>query len=81
MSRGKSFHANRWGNNEKNERLYFLAPKSLRTATAATRLKALAPGKTSSDKPRQCIKKQRYYFANKCLYSQSYGVSSSLVQM
>ena len=53
MSRGKSFHANRWGNNEKNERLYFLAPKSLRTATAATRLKALAPWKTSSDKPRQ----------------------------
>ena len=27
------------------------------------------------------IKKQRHYFANKCLYSQSYGFSSSHVQM
>ena len=26
---------------------------------------------------RQCIKKQRHYFANKGLYSQSYGFSSS----
>ena len=26
-------------------------------------------------KPRQHIKKQRYYFANKDLYSQSYGFS------
>ena len=28
------------------------------------------------DQPRQCIKKQRYYFANKCLSSQGYGFSS-----
>ena len=29
------------------------------------------------DKPRQCIKKQRHHFADKGLYSQSYGFSSS----
>ena len=38
-------------------------------------------GKKSCDKPRQHIKKQRHYFTNKGLYSQSYGFSSSHVQM
>ena len=33
------------------------------------------------DKPRQYIKKQRHHFADKGLYSQSYGFSSSHVQM
>ena len=33
----------------------------------------------SRDKPRECIKKQRYHFANKGLYSQSYSFSSSHV--
>ena len=37
----------------------------------------LAPWKKSCDKPRQCIKKQRYHFANKSPYSQNYGFSSS----
>ena len=32
-------------------------------------------------KARQCIKKQRHHFADKGLYSQSYGFSSSHVQM
>ena len=41
----------------------------------------LAPWKKSYEKPRQCIKKQRCYFANKVLYSQSYGFSSSHVWM
>ena len=35
----------------------------------------------SYDKPIQCIKKQRHYFANKGLYSQSYGFSSGYVWM
>ena len=39
----------------------------------------LAPWKKSHDKSRQHIKKQRHYFANKSLYSQSYGFSSSHV--
>ena len=35
----------------------------------------------SYDKPRQHIKKQRLYFANKGQYSQSYGFSSGHVRM
>ena len=37
----------------------------------------LTPWKESYDHPRQHIKKQRHYFANKGLTSQSYGFSSS----
>ena len=37
--------------------------------------------KISYDKPRQHIKKQRHYFANKGSSSQSYGFSSSHVWM
>ena len=43
--------------------------------------KMLAPWKKSYDKPRKPIKKQRHYFANKDPSSQSYGFSSSHVQM
>ena len=39
----------------------------------------LAPWKKSYDKPRQHIKKKRLHFADKGLYSQSYGFSSSHV--
>ena len=39
----------------------------------------LAPLKKSYDKPRQRIKKQRHHSANRSLYSQSYGFSSSHV--
>ena len=41
----------------------------------------LAPWKKSYDQPRQHIKKQRHYFDDKILYSQSYGFSSSHVWM
>ena len=41
----------------------------------------LAPWKKSYDQPRQDIKKQRHYYANKCPSSQSYGFSSSHVWM
>ena len=41
----------------------------------------LTPWKESYDQPRQHIKKQRHYFANKGLSSQSYGFSSSHVWM
>ena len=41
----------------------------------------LAPWKKSYDQPRQHIKKQRHYFANKGLSSQSYGFFSSHVWM
>ena len=53
----------------------------MQTVTIATKLKELAPWKNSYDKPRQYIKKQRHHFADKCPYGQSYGLSSSHVQM
>ena len=37
--------------------------------------------KNTYNKRRQCIIKQRYYFADKVQYSQNYGFSSSHVQM
>ena len=40
-----------------------------------------APWKKSYDQPRQYMKKQRHYFANKGPYSQSCGLSSSYVWM
>ena len=59
---------------------YFISwdPKSLQMVTAAMKLKELlTPWKKIYDKSRQHIKQQRHYFANKGLYSQSYGFSSS----
>ena len=41
----------------------------------------LTPWKESYDQPRQHIKKQRHYFANKGLSSQSYGFSSGHIWM
>ena len=41
----------------------------------------LPPYKKSYDQPRQHIKKQRHYFDDKGLSSQSYGFSSSHVWM
>ena len=49
--------------------------------TAAMKLKDIAPWKKSYDQPTQHIKKQRHYFSNKGLSSQSYGFSSSHVKM
>ena len=40
-------------------------------------IKMLTPWKKSYDPPRQHVKKQRHYFANKGLSSLSYGFSSS----
>ena len=76
--------ANRWGNSAKNERLHlfiYLAPKSLQIVTEAMKLRdAYSLGKKkkkSCDQPRQHIKKQRHYFANKGLSRQGYHFSSS----
>ena len=49
--------------------------------TAALKLKDTYSLKESYDQPRQHIKKQRHYFANKGLSSQNYGFSSSRVWM
>ena len=75
--------ANRWGNNENSDRL-FLAPKSLQMVTSVMKFKnnqTLAPWKKSYDQPRQHIKKQRHYFANKSPSTQCYGSSISRVWM
>jgi len=59
----------------------FLGSKITADVTAAMKLKTLAPWKKSYDQPRQLIKKQRHYFANKGLSSQGYRFSSSHVWM
>ena len=57
------------------------APKSLQMVTAAKKLMTVAPWKEIYDQPRQYIKKQRHYFANKGPSRQSYGFSSGHVWM
>ena len=47
--------------------LFFWAPKSLQTVTAAMKLKDADSLEGKLDQPRQHIKKQRCYFANKGL--------------
>ena len=59
----------------------FLGSKITAMVTAAMKLKMLAPWKKSYDRPRQHIKKQKHYFANKGPSSQSYDFSSSHVWM
>ena len=73
--------SNRWGNNGNSDKLFSWAPKSLWMVTRAMKLKTLAPWKKSYDQPRQHIKKQRHYFANKGPPSQGYSFSSNHVWM
>ena len=54
---------------------------SLQMVSAAMKLKTPAPWEISYDQPRQHIKKQRHYFANRGLSNQSYGFSSGHVWM
>ena len=58
--------------------LFFWAPKSLQMVIAAMKVKD-THWKKSYDQPRQHIKKQRHYLANKGPSSQSYGFSSGHV--
>ena len=51
----------------------FWAPKPLKMVTAAMNLKDTFSLEENLDQPRQHIKKQRHYFANKGPSSQSYG--------
>ena len=59
----------------------FLGSKITVDGDCSHEIKTLALWKESYDKPRQCIKKQRHHFAEKSLYSQSYGFSSNHVWM
>jgi len=51
----------------------FWAPKSLQMVIAAMEVKTLVTWRKSYDHPRQRIKKQRHYFANKNPSSESFG--------
>ena len=57
----------------------FLGSKITADGDCSHEIKMLAPWKKSYDQPRQHIKKQRHYFANKS--SQSFGFPSSHVWM
>ena len=59
----------------------FGAPESLQMVTAAMKLKDAYFLEEELDQPRQHIKKQRHYFANKGPSSQNYGFSSSHIWM
>ena len=59
--------------------IFFLAPKSLQKVIAAMKLKDTYSLDKSYDQPRQHIKKQRHYFADKGPYGQGYGFSSGHV--
>ena len=61
--------------------LFWGAPKSLQMVTATMKLKDVSSLEKIYDQPRELIKKQRHYFANKGPYSQSYGFSSSHIWM
>ena len=62
--------------------LFLGAPKSQQMVIAAMKLKEASYSlEESYDQPRQHIKKQRHYFANKRPSSQGYGFSSGHVWM
>ena len=66
---------------EKVRDFIFLASKITVDCDCSHEIKILTPWKKSYDQPRQHIKKQRHYFANKGLSFQGYGFSSSHVWM
>ena len=68
--------ANRWGNNGNSYRLYFWGSKITADGDCSHEIKTLTPWKKSYDQPRQHIKKQGHYFADKGPSSQSYSFSS-----
>ena len=73
--------ANRWGNSGNND-FIFLGSKITADGDCSHELKRLLLiWKKIFEQPRQHIKKQRHYFANKGPSSQSYGFSSSHVWM
>ena len=59
----------------------FLGSKITADGDCSHEIKMLTSWKESYDQPRQHIKKQRHYFANKDRSSQGYGFSSSHVWM
>ena len=82
MASVPSLHGKYMGKQWKQwQTLFSWPPKSPQMATAATKLKDAWPMEEKLWKPRQHIKKLRYYFASKGPSSQSYGFFSSPVWM
>ena len=79
--KGKEKIEKKLAQNSTFRKLTYWAPKSLQMVTAAMTLKDTCSWKKSYDQPRQHIKKQRHYLADKCPSSQSYGFSGSHVCM
>ena len=59
----------------------FLGSQITADGDCSHEIKTLTPWKERYDQPRQLIKKQKHYYANKCPSSQSYGFSSRQVWM
>ena len=59
----------------------FLGSKITVYGDCSHEMKTFALRKKSYDKPRQCLEKQRYHFANRCPNIQSYGFSRSRLWM
>ena len=70
-----------WETMETVRNFIFFGSKITADGDFSHEIKTRAPWKKSYDHPRQHIKKQRHYFADKGPYKQSYGFSSSHVWM
>ena len=79
--RSYHFMANRWGNSGNSGWLFWGLQNYCRWWLQPWNKKMLTPSKKSYDQPRQHIKKQRHYFANKGPSSQGYGFPSGHVWM
>ena len=62
------------------ETLFWGTSKSLQMVTAAVKLRHLLLGRKAMTN-QDCIKEQKHYFANKGSHNQSYGFSSSHIQI
>ena len=70
------------GKSGNSDRFYLLGSKITSDGDWSHNMERhLLLGRKKHGKPRQCIKKQKHYFANKGPYSKSYGFSSSHVWM
>ena len=69
-----------WENSGNSGRLYFLDSRITADGNCSHEIK-VTYSLEGNDQPRQHIKKQRHYFANKGPSSQGYGFSSSHVWM
>ena len=70
-----------WQTSKSDVKNCLMTVTSLQMVTAAMKLKDTCSLKKSCDQPRDHIKMQRHYFANKGLSSQGYGFSSGHVWM